>query len=116
MQVAPSLKSSDTALLLLDRYDTTYGIYNHDRPDPDRPLALVAMHTAENASVGSTLYERIDQFADLQVPKHFGLSLTEFFDFPTDICNKILEVSSARKKREEAAAEQALSQLGNKKP
>lgn len=111
MLAAPRLCSTDSTILLREAYETTYGIYNHQNPDPSRPLALIAMHPAEDATVGSTLHERLEQFADFQVAKHFGLSLNEFFELPSDVCTKILEVSAKRQNVEGSTATQMLNQL-----
>lgn len=78
-------------MVLRDRYETTYGIYNHEIPDPNRPLALVAMHPKEDASRGSLLYERIKDFGRNEVYKHYGINLKDFLDLPTDVCMTILE-------------------------
>ena len=97
--------------MLREAYETTYGLYNHDNPDVERPLALLGIHAAENASLGSTLYERIELFAELDVKKHFGMSLNELLEMPTDIVNKILEVSAARQKVEGNAAQDLSDKL-----
>ena len=81
LRVAPKLCSTDTQLLLADKYETTYGICNHNIVDDDRPLKLIAMHTSEDSSTGSMLYTKLEQFANHNVPKHFGLSLKDFLDF-----------------------------------
>jgi hypothetical protein len=104
MAQAPKLISSDATLLLMEAYETTYGIHNHSSGDVERPLAAVAMHPPENALVGSTLYGRIEQFAEFGVAKHFGLSFSEFLDLPPYVAGRILEVSSARTKLEGVVA------------
>lgn len=90
----PILCSTDTQLLLMDKYDFIYGICNHDLVEASRPLSIIALHPAENTDAGSTIYERIDQFATLQVGKYFNLSLTEFLEYPRDIVIHILEIAS----------------------
>lgn len=111
---APQLHSSSVTLLLREAYETTYGIYNHDRTDPNRPLAILAAHPAENASLGSTLYERIEQFAELNVHKFFGLSFAELLELPNDVVLKILEVSGKRQKFELEVAQSLQNRLENK--
>lgn len=111
MDVAPVLCSTDTRLLLTDRYETTYGICNHDQADPTRPLLLIAMHPAEDTCTGSVLYERLEQFADLCITKHFGLSLTEFLELPTDVCSEIMRIAAKRQKLENTVASDMLDKL-----
>lgn len=114
MRLAPRLKSSDAQLLLRDSYETTFGIYNHEVDDPARPMALMAMHPAEDSSTGSLLYERIEQFGEKQVPKWYGLSLKDFLSLPTDICIKILQECEKLRNKESTDTSNLISQLGSK--
>jgi hypothetical protein len=114
MKIAPALCSSDTRILLNERYETTYGIANHDVDNPNRPLLLIALHRSENTSVGCTLYRRLEQFADLSVAKHFGLSIKDFLDFPSDVVNDILEISAKRARIETTTAGNMLDKLEGK--
>ena len=112
MKIAPAICSTDASLLMLDRYETAYGIYNHSNPIDNRPLALVGMHWSEDSASGSLMYERISQHMNNNIYKYFGLSLTEFLDLPTDIVSYILEVSGKRLKEEGSLAEDAMTRLG----
>ena len=109
--MAPQMCSTDTQLFLLDRYDTIFGICNHDLADPSKTLLHVAMHAAEDFTSGSLLYERLDQFADLQVGKFFNISLTEFLELPSDVCTHLLEKSASMQKTEGTLAGNMLDQL-----
>ena len=102
IDTSPKLRFTDGQILLLDVYESGYGIYDHSQHavDNSRPLALVAMNWEEDASTGSQLYERIELFKERQIYQIFGLSLTEFLDLPRDICTKILE-SCGKKQNEE---------------
>lgn len=96
----------------MEKYETIYGIYNHDAEDPNRPLALIGMHWGENSAEGSTLYERVEQFAELKIHKFFGISFKEFMELPTDVCTKILEVANKHLKLETTVADGIAAQLG----
>ncbi len=102
VDTSPKLKFTDAQLLLLDTYETGYGICNHTQfaVDNSRPLALVAMHWAESNSEQSAWYERIEQFKERQVYHTFGLSLIEFLDLPRDICIKILDICGKKQTSE----------------
>lgn len=115
VDTSPKLKLTDVQLLLQDVYESGYGIYNHasNSVDNSRPLALVAMHWAENASEGSVLYERIEQFRERNVYQTFGLSLTEFLDLPRDICIKILESCSKKQATEHNVVDTLQQSLDN---
>ena len=90
-----------------------YGIYNHEDPNINRPLALVAMQWSEDASNGSTLYERIEQFRIHGVSKHFGLNLKDFLDLPTDVVDFVLEQSAKAQKEQGTIAQDILNDLNN---
>ena len=111
LETSPKLCATDAKLVLLELYENTYGIYNHAVFDPDRPMANVAMHPAEDVSAGSLLDERIEQFADRQVSKFFGMSLTEFLQYPTELCMRILEICGRKQKYENTVAGNALAAL-----
>ena len=114
IDTSPKLKFTDAQLLLMDAYETGFGIYNHaQHTDNSRPLALVAMHWAEDNTTQSLLHERIEQFKDRNVYQIFGLSLTEFLDLPRDVCTKILEVCGKRQTQEDRIARDIQSQLKN---
>lgn len=91
LATAPSLCSAEVALLMRDRYETTYGIYNHDANDPERKLALVGMHPKEDTTRHSLLHERVREFTKREVFKHTGINLKDFLELPTDVCGMIFE-------------------------
>jgi hypothetical protein len=112
-RAARPLMSSDSQIVLREKYETIFGIYDHDHPDPKRPLALVAMQPHENNAMGSLLYERIEQFAERKVIKYFGLSLAEFMELPSDVSSEILRISGKLLQEETKVGADALNQLQN---
>ena len=89
-----SLCSSDAALVMGEMYESAYGIYDHTKIDPNRPLISVAFHEAEDTLATSALYEQINRFSDLKVFKYFGISLIEYLGLPTYVCNEINRISA----------------------
>jgi len=100
LQTMPVLCSTDAQLVLRERYETTYGIYNHDDIAVPRPFAPIAMQWSEDSCDGSLKYERIEQFSDFNIYKYFGLNWVQFCDLPVDEARKILEVSLKRCNKE----------------
>lgn len=86
-------------MVLMDQYETKFGIFNHELGADARPLALVALHPAEDTTTHSRLYERMVQYADLEVYSVFGVSWPEFISQPTDVCIYQLEVCAAKQRR-----------------
>lgn len=111
LERAGALCSSDAEILMRERYETTYGICDHFNNTVDRPLALIAMQWPEDTCSGSTLYERLSQYTIYGIQKHFGLSVTEFLDLPSDIVLYLLELGSKEQKKEGAIAEDLLTQF-----
>lgn len=71
--------------MLLDAYETTYGIENHEQPQKARPLLLVAQHWAEDTGKGSHLFERQQQYYDCGILKFFGIPFDRWLDQPREI-------------------------------
>lgn len=112
IDTSPKLKITDAQLMMLDVYESGFGIYNHNI-DSERPLALVAMHWSEDNTTQSALHERIEQFHERNVYQAFGLNLTEFLELPRDVCIKILDICGKKQSREDRVA-QDLQQQFNK--
>jgi hypothetical protein len=91
----PKLSSVDADMVLYDMYEVNYKIFNHIGASKKRPLSSVAMHDAEENTITSNLYEAIDMYQKNGIKEIFGLSLTEYFDLPTEICIKLLESASS---------------------
>lgn len=76
--VAPKLSVFDSQMVFREKYDTTFGIYNHDDGDPERELAAVEMHWPESTLIGSKLYERMKEYDEAGIYEYFKLTLTDF--------------------------------------
>lgn len=111
LKVAPTLCSTDTQLLLRDRYETVYGIYNHEDPYGNRSLPLVGMHWAEDTVTGCSLYEMIDMYVNHDIMKHFGLSLTDFLDLPTYVVTHLFETAAKLQKSPNRAVQDLLNEM-----
>jgi hypothetical protein len=115
LAIFPKLSSVDATLLMRDRYETYFGIHNHDADESNDPLALVAYRAAEDNKPASRLYERITEFAERKVPRYFNMSLDEFMGCPRDIiehilvtCRKMEEDEGKKSNRENEALQRAL--------
>lgn len=110
---AQPLCSTDADIVMREKYETAYSLYNHEAPDPEHPLAIIRMHPGEDASTGSLLYERIEQFEERKIYQRFGLTLKDFLDLPSDVCMKVMEVAGKRLKDEGTIAASVMTQLNN---
>lgn len=108
--------------LLAEAYDTTFGIFNHLRqaqieeksadPALKRPLALVALHPAEDwAGRHSQLELILRGFADNAVAEHFNISLPEFLDLPVEMAERLMRISKSIMQRKSHDNEAARSQI-----
>lgn len=111
---APKLVSTDAQLLLRDRYETSYNIFNHAAPGPmggHHPLALVLQHWNEDTVTDGPLRERVEQYLDHQILKHFGLSLEEFLDNPSYKCNLLLKIAAERNAKDDRVTSDIINDL-----
>lgn len=95
LQELPAVRPTAAEIITLSCYQTEYGIHPHDRPRPDRPLALVAMHPKEDVMEGGPLFSHIRKFYNYQITKHFGLSLSEFLELPPFVTELLYDICRA---------------------
>lgn len=126
MLIAKTAKmpATDARLLLLHRYETDWGIYNHDLSDDETdPLALIRMHSKEDAYTGSYLSERIRQYHQrhvwevtkmdferfLSLPRHMVMDILEYADKELRARTKVMQnEADAADQRVQAAQQAAL--------
>lgn len=85
--------SVEAQIVLLQAYQTAYGIYDHLNPDPNRPLAMVGYHPKENYLEHTGFKRAMRRYALHQVHKHFGLNWNDFLELPAPHARWILELS-----------------------
>ena len=87
-------------LLIMEAYETTFHLYNHDHQNPNEPLALVTMHDQENVVKYSRMANTIRSFRRHRVGHHFHMSLSEFLQYPRHVGRMILEDCGEAEKEE----------------
>lgn len=81
------------------RYETEYGLYDHNVSGVmDGRLKAVAMHPNENPITGSLREYYTDRFINLGIYK--WCSLMEYFNFPYDYVESLIERSVAAAARD----------------
>lgn len=111
--VHQTLCATDASIILREKYETLFGIYNHANADPARPLASMAMHWMEDATLHSPLYERIQQFRRRKIAQWFGISLPEFLELPSDICRTMMEEAGIAIEEEAKITTQLANQISS---
>lgn len=71
-------------------FDDDYDIYSTSDYG-DGPLALVAMHPAENLSLVDPFYKYLDRFKAADVYKYTGIDFLKFLDLPRDRAEAMLD-------------------------
>lgn len=104
------IDSITAQLILRDAYDVAFRIYNHQQPDPQRPLALVALHPKENVSEHSELYNEIRRFDRGDMAKR-GYTLLEYLSLPREISRLLLRINSERAGRDLSKLEHMQQEL-----
>jgi len=102
---------ADAQMLALVRYETDYGIFNHDADNYPLSLALVRFHWSEDTVSTSRLQSLMQRFADYGVGSKFCISWSDFLKMPRHECELMLEISSKRAAEAEKAAENELNAL-----
>uniref|UniRef100_A0AAU7PFI9 Uncharacterized protein n=1 Tax=Burkholderia phage vB_BgluM-SURPRISE13 TaxID=3159457 RepID=A0AAU7PFI9_9VIRU len=86
----------DAELFMRMKYETAFGIYNHDLPDdPKVPWPLLFCSPREDLAVADPLDFRLDQFAENRVHEIFGFSFDELIHYPR---RDFLKVMNSAKK------------------
>lgn len=91
-------------IVLRDRYEQMYGIFNHDFLGDKKPLALVAKHPAEDVFTHSRAYNTIKRFIEYDVGGTLNCSLNEFLDLPREYTRLIMEIIVERRARRNQSA------------
>jgi hypothetical protein len=90
--VKHAINSVEAQQWVLDRYETAYRIFDHNRTrKTGDEYALVRFHPEEDTSVGDILYERLKEYKECCVQEHTGVSFKELLEFPRHMVVKIFE-------------------------
>ena len=112
IQNAGRLCSTDAQLILRDRYETVFGILNHESEAGQHPFALIRMNKSEDPiPADNSLHDWMRRYIDNDVMKYFGISFDEFLDRPTYQCYMLIEECRKRIEKEAPLIEDALSRL-----
>lgn len=100
-ELAANTKKVDSftaELLLRERYETYYGIFNHDDESAGklRPLALAALHPKEDSFRYSLRHRLMWRFRDYEIGKHWNLSYKEFMELPWEETQAIFQIEQRR--------------------
>lgn len=115
IEYAPKLASVDAQLMLLERYETTYQIFDHQDVGGNHPFALILMHWNQDVITEGSLHGRMRRFVDTDIAKYFNISFTEFIDQPSYVCDLMIKVAAEKIRKEAPAVAKALKELGQGK-
>ena len=113
IEKAPRLVSTDAQLVLREQYETAFGIYNHDHPQGQHPLALVMMNWCEDTVTGGGLHERMEQYMNLGILKYFGIPFDQWIEQPTYVIELQLDSAKRRIEKEAPALQAAVAALSS---
>lgn len=105
------LGSIPTEVTLRAAYETAYGLYNHNDPDPDRPLALVAAHPKEDYWPYSSMYRYICDFIEMNIYAKTGVDLVTFLRQPVFFTNLVSEAVKIKVEQDSQRDNNAMSQV-----
>jgi hypothetical protein len=99
LEKSPKQLSSDTQLMMRERYETVFHICDHDAPNV-HPLALMTMQPAENNSKGGKFEQRLEDFMAFDVLKYTGMSFKELLQWPRERVESVFEKCRQRQARD----------------
>jgi hypothetical protein len=105
------LDSVSAKIVQIDRYETTFNIFDHERFSESKLYALVAMHPKEDATSYSKLYRSIYRYHHHQIYQKTGLSLDRFFELPHDIVELLFKISTETAKQDNGPIDKMLEEL-----
>lgn len=86
-------------IVMREIYERSYGIHDHSNARLS-PLHLVRMHTKENVSEFSPMYNKIRRFIRMDVGSHVKMSMVDFFNMPTEyvelVFREIAEINAKK--------------------
>lgn len=94
-KVPKRFQSSDVQILLRERYEQAYGIYDH-RGNPNDHFALVRHHWCEDAVTSGRARERFEAFLDARVYQNTGIPWDRWIEQPSYMCDMQLEILEKR--------------------
>lgn len=107
----PAVRATAAEIITLSCYQTEYEIFNHEKPHPQRPLALVAMHPKEDVMEGGPLYSHVRRYYNYQIYKHFGVSLVDFLELPMHVVDLLYDIARADATHQEVTHRSVQRQL-----
>lgn len=107
------LKPTDARIYMLRKYETKFGIFNHDAGRDPNALPELRMHWEENRKVNSRMKARRDAYVKSKVNKWFGYTFSEFLSLTRQELIETLneaERFSEEERRDQHAQAMALQQ------
>ncbi len=106
-----SLDSRSARLVLMDRYESMFGIFDHERLGRSKPLSVVAMHPKEDATSYSKLYRTFFRYRQHRINEKFGLDIHEFLSLPHEFVELMFKVSTEETKAQDPQLDQLKKDL-----
>lgn len=97
-QVVPKTDPSTARLIMLERYETYFGIHNHAVESPADQMPNMRMHDAENPSAKGCpgqLTELLKKYHEFKVLKYTGISFDRLIEFPREHINQMFKACGA---------------------
>lgn len=111
MQKFGRLTSSDTQLLLLDRYEQIFGLRDHE--SEGHPFGPILMNDLEDVYTDGAMHERFRQYDRLGIYDIFKISFNEFIEHPTFRVMQMLDYATSVQHEKSRKTKKALEELEN---
>ena len=98
-----SLTSYEQQVLLLELYEQTFQIFDHENAPAHRPLSLVELHPKEIMEPFTREARLMQRFAALKIGDMFNMSFPEFLNQSRERVEMMLHMGETREQAEERA-------------
>ena len=98
-------------LALLEGYDMTYGIYDHE--NGNRPMAVIGHHPAEDVVTHGRLVTKLRELVALRLPELTHTPVMELMNYPRWLLDKLIEDAQRVKVKEDQTAKEFEDKLSH---
>jgi len=89
-------------LAMMETYDQSMGIFDHDSAEMTDPLSVIGFHPAEDPVTGNRLEILMRELIACRIPELTNTPLAELLNYPRHLLDMLLKDGRKARKKEEA--------------
>lgn len=100
-------------LAMMEAYDQSYSIFDHESFETTDPMAIIGMHAPENAYTNNRLDNLIRELVACRIPELLNTSIVDLLEFPLWRLEKYLKEGRKVRVAEDELSDQLEKALPN---